>query len=141
MGLPAEKQDLTEARLATMQMPSGAAWADAARADALSRFRAMGLPGPRDEYWRFTKPASLNATGAQSTSFAEEEAKLPFEDIDRLKIVFRDGVFDTDASDDLKGEGLEIEQLSTAMDTDIHWAKDLYGVLETNGQTPVVRPF
>ncbi|MEP5200213.1 MAG: Fe-S cluster assembly protein SufD [Paracoccaceae bacterium] len=141
MGLPAEKQDLTEARLAAMQMPSGAAWAEAARADALSRFRAMGLPGPRDEYWRFTKPAALNAIGAASTAFADKEAKLPFEDTDRLKIVFRDGVFDAEASDDLALEGIEIELLSTAMDTDIHWAKDMYGTLETAGQTPVARPF
>ena len=141
MGLPAEQQDATEARLATMTMPGGAAWADAARADALSRFRAMGLPGARDEYWRFTKPTVLNAAGANSSAFAEQEAKLPFEDVDRLKIVFKDGVFDAEASDDLALDGIEIDRLSTAMNTDIHWAKDLYGVLETTGQTPVVRPF
>jgi Fe-S cluster assembly protein SufD len=141
MGLPAEKQDQTEARLASLEMPSGAAWAEAARGDALARFRAMGLPGPRDEYWRFTKPGELNAVGAQSTSFADQEPTVPFQDIDRLKIVFRDGVFDAEASDDLLLEGVEIERLSTAAETDIHWAKDLYGVLETTGQTPVVRPF
>ena len=141
MGLPAEKQDATEARIASLTMPSGAAWADAARADALARFRAMGLPGPRDEYWRFTKPAALNAIGAQSTSFADAEPTQPFDDIDRLKIVFRDGVFDAEASDDLALDGIEIERLATAMDTDIHWAKDLYGVMETKAQTPVTRPF
>ena len=142
MGQPAEKQDPTEARIASLQMPSGAGWAEAARADALARFRAMGLPGPRDEYWRFTRPGELNAAlPSAATSFAEEEAKMPFHDIDRLKIVFRDGVFDAEASDDLAGEGLEIERLSTATARDIHWAKDLYGVLETRAQTPVVRPF
>lgn len=141
MGQPAEKQDVTEARLAQLQLPDGAAWASAARNDALSRFRAMGLPGARDEYWRFTRPADLNAASARSTSFADPEPKLPFEDIERLKIVFRDGVFDADASDDLSGDGIEIERLVTATETDIHWAKDLYGVLETTGQTPVARPF
>ena len=141
MGLPAENQDQTEARLASLEMPGGAAWAEAARNDALARFRAMGLPGARDEYWRFTRPTELNAIGAQSTSFADQEATVPFEDIDRLKIVFRDGVFDAQASDDMAMEGVEIERLKTATETDIHWAKDLYGVLETTGQTPVVRPF
>ena len=141
MGLPAEKQDATEARLAALTMPSGAAWADAARADALARFRVMCLPGARDEYWRFTRPTELNAVEVSATAFAEAEAKLPFADIDRLKIVFRDGVFDADESDDLALEGVEIERLSTAMETDIHWAKDLYGVLETRAQTPVARPF
>ncbi|NNE88005.1 MAG: Fe-S cluster assembly protein SufD [Silicimonas sp.] len=141
MGLPAEKQDTTEARIAGLEMPSSAGWAEAARKDALARFRAMGLPGARDEYWRFTRPTDLNAVQVTSTAFAEAEAKLPFEDIDRLKIVFRDGVFDAEASDDLELEGIEIERLSAAMETDIHWAKDLYGVLETTAQTPVVRPF
>ena len=34
----------------------------------------------------------------------------------------------------------EITRLADAMQTDIHWVKDLYGVLEKRGQTPVARP-
>jgi Fe-S cluster assembly protein SufD len=71
--------------------------------------------------------------------FHSDEAPL-FADIDRLKIVFVDGVFDADASDDLTLAGIEIERLETAAAADIHWARDLYGVLETRGQTPVKRP-
>ncbi|MGY9050058.1 MAG: SufB/SufD family protein, partial [Rhodobacterales bacterium] len=62
-----------------------------------------------------------------------------FDDIDRLKLVFVDGVFDAEASDDLSLEGLSIERLADSK-ADIHWAKDLYGALETSGQTPVHRP-
>jgi Fe-S cluster assembly protein SufD len=63
-----------------------------------------------------------------------------FGDVDRLRIVFVDGVFDAEASDDLSMEGLEIERLADVVSRDIHWARDLFGVLETRGQDPVRRP-
>ena len=141
MALPQTKVDATEARLAELTLPDGAAWANEARADALSRLRTMGLPGPRDEYWRFTRPDALNAPLAPEASlFAHQETML-FDGIDRLRVVFRDGIFDAEASDDLAAENLEIERLADATAKDIHWAKDLYGVLETRGQNPVQRPF
>ena len=37
-------------------------------------------------------------------------------------------------------EGIEIERLTDAAAMDIHWAKQVYGVLEARGQTPVNRP-
>ncbi|NNJ67818.1 MAG: Fe-S cluster assembly protein SufD [Boseongicola sp.] len=141
MALPQAKLDTTEARLARLDMPEGASWANSARQDALSRLRTMGLPGPRDEYWRFTRPDALNAPSAPGAAVFDPNETPLFNDIDRLRIVFRDGVFDAEASDDLSLENLEIERLSDAMNKDIHWAKDLYGVLETRGQDPVVRPF
>ncbi len=60
--------------------------------------------------------------------------------MDRLKIVFVDGVFSAEKSDDLSLEGVEIEPLSKATARDIHWASGVYGVLEARGQTPVERP-
>ena len=141
MALPQAKTDATEARLVHLQMPEGAGWASDARADALSRLRAMGLPGARDEYWRFTRPDALNAPIAPDAAVFDAKEKALFSDIDRLRIVFRDGVFDAEESDDFSHENLAIERLSDATAKDIHWAKDLYGVLETRGQTPVERPF
>ena len=100
MGLAAKRQDETEARIAGLAMPSGAAWAETARKEALARFRAMGLPDRRDEYWRFTRPDSLNqATAPEAAIFDPQEAPT-YDQIDRLKIVFRDGVFDPEASDE-----------------------------------------
>ena len=140
MALPQMKLDATEARIAALEAPKGAVWADAARADALARVRAMGLPGRRDEYWKYTRPESLvEAVAAEAAVFQAEETPI-FGDIDRLKLVFVDGVFDAGASDDLALEGVEIERLSTATAADIHWAKELYGTLEARGQTPVHRP-
>ena len=114
-------------------------WAGAARAAAMVRVQAMGLPNRRDEYWRFTDPARLLTDTAHAALF--EARELPaFDAIDRLKLVFVDGVFDVDASDDLTLAGVEISRLADAGQRDIHWARDLYGVLEAHGQTPVPRP-
>ncbi|MDR9395192.1 MAG: Fe-S cluster assembly protein SufD [Roseovarius sp.] len=141
MALPQKKQEATEARLAAAERPAGAAWADAARDAALARVRGMGLPAARDEYWKFTRPDTLVQAEVSAASPHDESDEAPvFGAFDRLKIVFVDGVFDPDASDDLSLEGITIERLSDAAQADIHWTKDLYGVLETAGQAPVPRP-
>ncbi len=140
MAAPAVKQDPLEARLAGLSAPEGAAWADEARASARARLATMGLPGRRDEYWKFTDPTSLNQPEAPQAAVFDTDEAMPFSDVDRLKIVFVDGVFDADASDDLSMEGVEIDRLSDALSRDIHWVRDLYGVLEERGQSPVERP-
>jgi Fe-S cluster assembly protein SufD len=141
----AQKQaraDLTEARIGALAAPAGeAAWASDARGAALARVRESGLPTRRDEYWKYTDPATLTQVDAPHAALFEGGDEVPLYDgIDRLRIVFVDGVFDAGQSDDLALEGLEIERLSEVMRKDIHWARDLYGVLETRGQDPVRRP-
>ena len=126
--------------LAGLALPASGAWADKARADALARLTAMGLPGRRDEYWRYTRPDSLITAEAPSAAVLEDDEALPFDTVDQLRVVFVDGVFDADASDDLTAEGLQVERLATAAGQDIHWAQDLYGQLEARGQKPVPRP-
>ncbi len=132
--------DETEALLAAIGRPApGAGWAEAARDAALSRLRQGGLPHRRDEYWRYTDPARLNAPAAAAIRVGPDEAPV-FSTLDKLHIVFTDGVFDAEASDDLAGANLEIEQLGTALGRDIHWARDVFGLLEAAGQSPVPRP-
>ncbi|MBB3995829.1 Fe-S cluster assembly protein SufD [Sulfitobacter undariae] len=132
------KTDTTEAMIASLSMPT-ATWAQPAREDALTRLRSMGLPERRDEYWKFTRPDTLTQVAApKATALADDDAPM-FDGVDRLRIVFVDGVFDAEASDDLRLEGITIERLAAA-DSDLHWAKGVYGVLEANGQTPVARP-
>ena len=142
MALAQAKLDLTETRLAELPPPSAeAVWATEARAAAVARVRAMGLPTRRDEYWKFTDPATLTQAAAPRAAVFEAEGETPlYTDIDRLKLVFVDGVFDPEQSDDLALEGVEIEHLSDALNKDIHWARDLFGVLEARGQDPVDRP-
>ena len=141
MALPKAKEDALAARLAALPVPSGKGWLSSARSEALARLTAMGLPARRDEYWRYTDPASLNAPEAPvAQRFDVKDEAAPFDGMDRLKIVFVDGVFDAAASDDLALAGVSIERLATADEKDIHWAQGTYGVLETRGQTPVARP-
>ena len=140
MAVAETRQDATEARLAAVTRPDGAGWANAARDAALTRVRAMGLPTRRDEYWKFTRPDTLVQADAPTAALFQHDEAPVFDGVDRLKIVFVDGVFDAEASDDLSLEGVRVERLAEATQADIHWAKDIYGVLETNGQTPVERP-
>jgi Fe-S cluster assembly protein SufD len=100
----------------------------------------MGLPSKRDEYWRYTDPRRLTAPAPEAAKLhaAGDEAPL-FDGFDRLKLVFVDGVFDPQASDALALQGVEICTLADAARTDLHWARDLFGVLEARGQAPVER--
>lgn len=140
MALPQTKLDATEARIAGLDLPAGG-WSEPGRRAGLARVRAAGLPGRRDEYWKYTRPDDLLAPEPAPAALFTSDEPPTFDAFDRLKIVFVDGVFDADASDDLSLEGVEIDRLADAAGQDIHWAKDIYGVLEARGQNPVERPF
>ncbi|MGL5010723.1 MAG: SufB/SufD family protein [Paracoccaceae bacterium] len=140
MAQPQAKADALAARIAGLAQ-AGSGWLRAAQTAALGRLTAMGMPARRDEYWRYTDPATLvAATPPAAAQFDMGDESPVFDGIDRLKIVFVDGVFDAAASDDLTMTGIEIERLAVAGAKDIHWARDLYGSLEARGQSPVERP-
>ena len=109
---------------------------ETARKQAQARLAAMGLPQRRDEYWKYTRPDLLTTDDVAPAAMLNLDEAPLFDVVDRLKIVFVDGVFDAEASDDLTMEGIEIAQLADAPE----WANALYGTLEANGQTPVARP-
>ncbi len=141
MVLPQAKADLLATRIAGLGFRAEG-WAAPAREAALARLMAMGLPTKRDEYWRYTDPASLTAPAPMPVKvFAPDDESPAFDGIDSVRLVFVDGVFDAAASDDPAMAGVEIERLEVAARADIHWARDVYGVLETRGQSPVARPF
>lgn len=140
MALAAAIQTALDAKLSSLTMPSGGAWATEARAAAMDRLSAMGLPSRRDEYWRYTDPRGLIETQTPHAALFDNDEEPLFGALDRFKIVFVDGVFDAKASDSFEHEGIEIVRLSECMQADIHWAKDVYGVLEARGQAPVARP-
>ena len=116
-----------------------AGWLTTARANAGERLSKAGMPTKRDEYWKYTNPSRLTAEVTEPAAVFTSDEDPMFDQIDRLKLVFVDGVFDAGQSDDLTLSGVTIEHLS-ALTQDTHWARNLFGVLEEKGQTPVSRP-
>jgi Fe-S cluster assembly protein SufD len=140
MGVPERRQSVTEALLEVFELPVGGC-TEVARRAALARVRELGLPQRRDEYWKYTRPDTFLQPDVPPAAVLDTDEGPLFGDLDRLKIVFVDGVYDPAASDDLTLEGVRIDQLENICCTDIHWAKEIYGVLEARGQSPVPRPF
>ncbi|MFV0361450.1 SufB/SufD family protein [Tropicimonas sp.] len=141
MAAPREqKLEAAQTRLSGITLPAGGAWIGAARESALERVREMGLPNARDEYWKYTRPETLVQAETPRAAVFEPYESAVFGDIDRLNIVFVDGIFAPELSDPLDLAGIEIEQLASAGAADIHWAREIYGVLEARGQSPVERP-
>ncbi|NBO21008.1 MAG: SufD family Fe-S cluster assembly protein [Rhodobacteraceae bacterium] len=126
------KADLLAARVAGRALPAGF---DAARQDARARLQAMGLPVKRDEYWRYTDPSGLTGAVLPAAPVVDDP---PFGEVEKITLVFVDGVFDAGASQLPATPGLDITRLSQAGAD--HWAAAQYGVLEARGQTPVARP-
>ncbi|MFV0245646.1 MAG: SufB/SufD family protein [Qingshengfaniella sp.] len=140
MALPQHKLAVTEARLAALGTPESGGCLGPARTEALARLQAMGLPGRRDEYWKYTDARTLTQPEVpQAGLLAPDEVEV-FHDVDRVRLVFVDGVFDPAQSDDPAMGGVTIERLADIAGRDIHWARDFYGTLEARGQHPVARP-
>ena len=135
----AARQESTQAYIATLTLPQGPAWAAPLRQAALDRLADLTLPDRRDEYWGYTNPDRLIAADIRPAEVFKITDEPPmYQGIDRLKLVFVDGVFSAADSDPMEGEGIEISRLADS--GDIHWAKDLYGTLEAKAQKPVARP-
>ncbi len=138
---PALKLEAAQALLAAWPEPMGeAGWARTARARAAARLAERGAPGRRDEYWRFTDPTGLTALPAPPAAVFDAQETPAFDGVGRVRLVFVDGVFDPALSDAPEAAGLEILPLSKALASDIHWTRELFGVLEARGQDPVDRP-
>ncbi|MCY3984086.1 MAG: Fe-S cluster assembly protein SufD [Roseovarius sp.] len=125
--------------LEALEPPGGGEWATRARNSALERLQQMGLPGRRDEYWKYTRPDTLIQTKPPKAALHKSDSSM-FDGIEKIRMVFVDGIYDSDASDSLDGEGITIERLSKVTEKDSHWAKNVYGVLEGGSHAPVKRP-
>ncbi len=118
----AAKRTLAEALLSAPAPSGEAAWAVQARAAAAARLSAMGAPGRRDEYWKYTDPASLTRGGGA------------------VSAVGFDGVAASVLGADPAPAGVEVTPLARALAADLGFARDLFGALEAAGQEKVARP-
>src|SRR5687768_11421584 len=128
MAVPALKIDGAAALLAGWPEPRGeAGWAHAARARAARRLIERGAPIKRDEYWKFTDPTGLTTLPASEAALMADDEAPVFDGVDRVRLVFVDGAFAPELSDAPDAAGIEIAPLATALATDIHWGRDLFG--------------
>jgi Fe-S cluster assembly protein SufD len=134
------KKDISDSLSDYFNQPFASSWANDIRSAALVTFNNYGAPSKRDEYWKYTNPNKLTIIPTEPAALFSNDETPMFSNIDRVKIVFVDGILDLDQSDDLMLEGAIIETLIDATSKDIHWARDLFGTLEKNGQNPVKRP-
>jgi len=134
------KKDISDSLSDYFNQPFASSWANDIRSAALVTFNNFGAPTKRDEYWKYTNPNKLTIIPTEPAALFSNDETPMFSNIDRVKIVFVDGILDLDQSDDLMLEGAIIETLIDATSKDIHWARDLFGTLEKNGQNPVKRP-
>lgn len=72
------------------------AWLNKQRTDALTQFETLGLPGVRDEQWRYTNLRALKSTAYQLAERSALNTELPATNGTRLVIV--DGYVDLAAS-------------------------------------------
>jgi Fe-S cluster assembly protein SufD len=136
----AGKKDISDSLSDYFNQPFASSWANDIRSAALVTYKRFGAPSKRDEYWKYTNPNKLTIIPTEPAALFSNDETPMFSNIDRVKIVFVDGILDLNQSDDLMLEGAVIETLPDATSKDIHWARDLFGTLEKNGQIPVKRP-
>jgi len=134
------KKDISDSLSDYFNQPFASSWANDIRSAALVTYKRFGAPSKRDEYWKYTNPNKLTIIPTEPAALFSNDETPMFSNIDRVKIVFVDGILDLNQSDDLMLEGAVIETLADATSKDIHWARDLFGTLEKNGQKPVKRP-
>ena len=106
--------------VANYPMPSGAKWANDIRINAITVFNIQGAPHKRDEYWRYTDPSELTVVPTKPAALFSNDESPMFDLVDCIRIVFVDGIIDTDRSDDLSLSGASIEVLTDVTSTDIH---------------------
>ena len=114
------KRLAAEAQLSALPMPTGeAGWARDVRAKARARLLDAGAPARRDEYWKYTDPASLTSplklAAEDAEAIKEQDA---FSSIQAPIARFVNGRFRADLSDELAGEG-------RAVSTRIRWRTTL----------------
>ena len=136
------KRLAAEAQLSALPLPDGeASWARDARARARTRLLEAGAPARRDEYWKYTNPASLTAPLVLAADAADAPgAPEVFAGIAQRAARFVNGQFREDLSDELAMEGVAASSLADALAQDISITREIFGVLEAAGQDKVDRP-
>ena len=112
-----------------------------AREKARERFRILGVPMAKDEYWKFSSPQNFTTLElAEEKHKGEAALSVDLKSKD-LNVFFVDGVLDEELSDlDSSRPNLEIVRITDEKLTDAPWIENLYGELEAASQNTIKRP-
>ena len=94
------KKNISDSLSDYFNKPFASSWANDIRSAALVTFNNFGAPTKRDEYWKYTNPNKLTIIPTEPAALFSNDETPMFSNIDRVKIVFVDGILDLDQSDD-----------------------------------------
>lgn len=95
-------------------LASAPAWFKEAQQEALEEYQSVGLPGVRDEEWRYTKLRELKATELAFATSAGVAAAL--DATENTRLVFIDGFYSQELSSHSElSDGISCTPLSTAL--------------------------
>ncbi len=105
----------------------GLPWLNAQRQTALKHFEKVGLPGVRDEQWRYTNLRALK-NNAYSTSSPNKAANIDLPDTEHQRMVFVDGFYRDDLSTlDNSSNGIASRSLSEVLDSNAASIEPYFG--------------
>ena len=108
-------------------------WLRAQREAAITRFEEVGLPGVRDEEWRYTNLRALKSNEYQlATSGATSPVELDATDNPRL--VFVDGFLDSARSTALELKGVTFASLASVLSSNPELVESDFGACLEKGQ-------
>ena len=102
-------------------------WLRQFRDDSKNRFLEMGAPLQSDEEWRLSDPKLFTNTNYEKNNDKAEKIISPFDQLDRIILVFIDGVFSKEDSDFREIDSLSLIALDDAGDIENDWAKKVFG--------------
>ena len=111
-----------------------------AREEAKKRFKKLGAPLTKDEYWKFSSPSRFTSIKIQNETKTYKSDLLTDKNQEDVNIFFIDGVLDQSYSEenDLH-DGLELLSMRDEVGSDQFWVQELYGQLECVSHEKITR--
>ena len=115
-------------------------WLKKTRKVSEKRFLNDGIPLSIDEEWRLSSPDHFNKVSQVSDEKHYNEVSSPFKKMEKVSLVFVDGVFSKNNSNCANVVGIEVTSLEEVITDDDHWSKYIFGKIEQNSQIISKRP-
>ena len=90
----------------------------------------MGAPLQSDEEWRFSDSKLFTNTNFEKNNGKTNKVISPFDPLERISIVFIDGIFSKEHSNFKENDSLTLISLDDARDMENDWVKKLFGKIK-----------